>query len=652
MRAGEGWTARCPAHEDTRNSLSIGRGHDGRWLLKCHAGCALEAILHAAGLTKGDLFPTRQSRIAARYEYRDEENRLLYEVIRLDHPKDFRTRAADGAWTIKGLRRVLYRLPQLQGRPTVHIVEGEKDADRLWSLEVPATTNLGGAGKWRPEYLDMLRGAGCHEVVIFPDNDPPGRAHGMQIARSAVDAGLSVKLIPLPDLPEKGDVSNYLDRHSRADLAAIVREAPLFRPSQPVSTSPALTFTNIGEFLGESDSATDWLVEGLIARGSVNLLAAPPKVGKSTFVRALGYCVARGRPFLERHTMAGPVWFLIFQDKRSEVRHHLRRLGATPDLPIRLFIGPPSATLIAELHDLAVRDRPVLIVVDMLAHVLRGVSDFNDYGSITRAFDPLLLLSRTTGAALVLVHHGSAHAHREGLDAVLNSTAISGSVDNVFILRREGDVRTFASVQRIGADMPPIVLALNAETGQVSPAGSKRAYDDAEMGRRILEVLQAGPLTEPAIQEHLDGRKSDKVRVLRILLATDQVERSGSGRKGDAFRYQNAGSHGMANSAGGAKGREPAFREKSTTNPGLFDAPENAGSQVPVYRWEPEFSSTDSVLRTKNVRSTGSDSPILVPAGSENGDHAPTKPPLHPDKHCSEAGSHDSRADEPDEEEL
>lgn len=56
-RAGTGWTARCPAHDDRENSLSIGEGRDGRVLVKCFAGCDAAAIVAALGLKLRDLFP-------------------------------------------------------------------------------------------------------------------------------------------------------------------------------------------------------------------------------------------------------------------------------------------------------------------------------------------------------------------------------------------------------------------------------------------------------------------------------------------------------------------------------------------------------------------------------------------------------------------
>jgi RecA-family ATPase len=61
-----GWTARCPAHEDQRQSLSVSEGDDGRVLLKCHAGCEFADIVRALELAPRDLFPDSSSPAPAR----------------------------------------------------------------------------------------------------------------------------------------------------------------------------------------------------------------------------------------------------------------------------------------------------------------------------------------------------------------------------------------------------------------------------------------------------------------------------------------------------------------------------------------------------------------------------------------------------------
>src|SRR4051812_42542391 len=94
-RSGEGWSARCPAHDDHDPSLSVSEGRDGRALLRCAAGCEWKAVTAALGLVPAELFPLRdggngrpQRRIVAKYDYRDAAGELLYQAVRFE-PKDF-----------------------------------------------------------------------------------------------------------------------------------------------------------------------------------------------------------------------------------------------------------------------------------------------------------------------------------------------------------------------------------------------------------------------------------------------------------------------------------------------------------------------------------------------------------------------------------
>jgi hypothetical protein len=234
-KAGNGWSARCPAHEDRKASLSISEGTDGTALVKCHAGCDTSAIVAAIGLTLVDLFASRNGsgmRIVATYNYTDADGTLLFQVVRLD-PKGFRQRRPDanskGGWTwnLKGVRRVLYRLPDVCKAvavgQTIYVCEGEKDADQLARIGLTATTNPGGAGKWCEDYTEVLRGA---HVVILPDNDGPGQAHAAKVVHSLRGKAASVRTVNLPDLPPKGDVSDWLAAGgSRQQLENLVAAA-------------------------------------------------------------------------------------------------------------------------------------------------------------------------------------------------------------------------------------------------------------------------------------------------------------------------------------------------------------------------------------------------------------------------------------------
>lgn len=250
---GRSRNVRCPAHDDRRASLSVGCGDDDRTLLHCHAGCTLDAILTAAALTMTDLHERHNRngdapQIVATYDYTDEQGAPLYQVCRLA-PKDFRQRRPDGAgpdgaggwiWRLDDVRRVLFGLPLLRTQRVAYVAEGEKDVLALRKLGLVATTNAGGAGKWCDDYTRQLQAAGTESVAILPDNDTAGRQHAETVARSCHAAGLKVKIVTLPGLPVKGDVSDYLEKHSRDELIALVKETALYEPST-AAPAPATT---------------------------------------------------------------------------------------------------------------------------------------------------------------------------------------------------------------------------------------------------------------------------------------------------------------------------------------------------------------------------------------------------------------------------
>ena len=235
------WLAQCPAHDDNHHSLSVAEGDHVPFLVKCHAGCSFEKII---AVLSGQRPPVplsgksssrghRSRRFAGPvqwYDYRDEEGRLLYQHGRTAD-KEFPFRMPDARrWGLQpGVRRLLYRLPDLAAAATgttVFVVEGEKDADRLAGLGLMATCNDSGAGKW-PEGCDH-HFEGLH-VVILPDNDPAGEAHGEMVAARLAEVGASVRVVRLPDLPEKGDVSDWLDAgHRPEDLLLKCMLAPLW----------------------------------------------------------------------------------------------------------------------------------------------------------------------------------------------------------------------------------------------------------------------------------------------------------------------------------------------------------------------------------------------------------------------------------------
>lgn len=266
---GSGYTAYCLLHEvDGRGhtkSLTVAKGDRVPIVVHCHAGCEPKAILQALGIEA----PSRQTvNIPTVYSYRDADGHEIRQKLRYE-PKDFRIRHQDaGRWVYKAGSgpHVLYRLPEvmaaIQSRNTLFLVEGEKDVDRAVREKLTATTNIEGAAqpgqnpKWRREYTVQLSGATC--IVLLPDNDPAGRAHMAHIAQQLIGRVQEIVVVDLgqlyPDLPEKGDLSVWLNRgHTVEELLELVGKAsPLRQHHDP---TPAPTPTD--DIDVESDEITD-----------------------------------------------------------------------------------------------------------------------------------------------------------------------------------------------------------------------------------------------------------------------------------------------------------------------------------------------------------------------------------------------------------
>lgn len=269
-RTGDGWIARCPAHDDRSPSLSIGAGADGRVLLHCFAGCSADAVCGAIGLEPRDLFvpraasngthsrartgyPTAEAAVTALrakhgspagiWRYTNVDGREVGLAVRFDdsqapggkivlpvslHCNEWRMRAMPAP-------RPLYRLPELASAGVIVVCEGEKATDAAAALGFIATTSPGGclaAGKadWSP-----LAG---REVVLVPDNDAPGHEYidRVQTELARLSPPPSIRAVALPGVPESGDMVEFIEARSgdvevaRRDLQTLIDEAAQLAP--------------------------------------------------------------------------------------------------------------------------------------------------------------------------------------------------------------------------------------------------------------------------------------------------------------------------------------------------------------------------------------------------------------------------------------
>jgi 5S rRNA maturation endonuclease (ribonuclease M5) len=327
--------ARCPVHDDTQASLSITRATD-RVLLKCHAGCDIDDILTALGLTRGDLFDepkkaTTAPQVVAEYNYVDEQGKVLF-VVERRFPKSFRQKRKDesGKWIYKlgDIRRVLYRLPAVlnavENGETVYVVEGEKDVHTLETLGVIATCNPMGAGKWRPEYTLQLKGA---KVTVIADADEPGRRHATAVAHALREVRAEVTIVE----PKEGkDVSDHISAgHSLGDLQPIRPELHLINGGGDVDAAAqdaGIQFINWAALFSKPKTKPDWLAQPLLARGRVTTVYSPGKSGKSLLAIEIAAGLATGMPLLAGDSQGRDALDVLYIDQEMTEEDWLDRL--------------------------------------------------------------------------------------------------------------------------------------------------------------------------------------------------------------------------------------------------------------------------------------------------------------------------------------
>src|SRR5437899_3321067 len=325
---------------------------------------------------------------------------------------------------------------------------------------------------------------------------------------------------------------------------------PLLRPVERATGRCAMTatktlphtpvpkLTSLRSLLAEPDMLTNWLVHDRMPMGGLTLLVAKPKVGKSTAARDLALAVARGEDWLGHRCSPGVVWYLAFEGRREDIKHHFQQMGATGDEPIYVFIDQPPRDMLNRLATLAANQHPNLIIVDTLQRLIQA-KDMADYGEMTTRLTPLLTLAAQSNATVLLLHHAGKGKY-EDIDAALGSTAIAGSADNVFLLKRGKHYRTISSIQRVGPDLEETVIELHEHSGRVRLGGSRFEAEVAVATVEILKALQNSGsqqfLSKTDLLEPIEMRRQVKFRALKLLIQQGSIVQLGSGSRSDPHR--------------------------------------------------------------------------------------------------------------------
>jgi hypothetical protein len=391
------------SHEDRSPSFHLGQGVDGRALVYCHAGCTLDQIAAALQMDVRELFePSEEAGeriVVDHYDYVDEQGKLLFQVERM-MPKAFRQRrpkARGWEYSLGDTRRVLYRLPRVlaavKAGELITLVEGERDVHTLEAKGKVATTCPGGAGKWRAEYSEMLRGA---KVAIVSDVDPidpkTGKRPGQEHARAVYDALQGVAAAVKIFEPAIGkDVTDHVKGGlGLGALVDVTTSSPVPRAKMEVLTAKAIMA------LPDPDES-GYLLGPLIYRGHRIVIGGWTGHGKTTFTMHMVASAVHGREFLRpKWRGKGNLKALVVDVEQGTrtVKRVLREVGLDKSEAVQYLRVPDGlgldsdADAVAFMEKTFAQGRYDLVLCDPLYKCHRG--DPNDTRAATelmRRFD-------------------------------------------------------------------------------------------------------------------------------------------------------------------------------------------------------------------------------------------------------------------------
>ena len=531
-----GWSARCPAHHDRHPSLSIGVGREGRVLLKCHAGCQIEGIVEALGLTMADLFPSRTKgsahtirpsitlldlavdkmlpwQLLINSGVQDEPHggvRITYYLPDGTPAPRYRIRTAlaarEGSLWNRGEGEIvpygLERLAAARKAGQLVLVEGESD---VWTLAFHKIPALGIPGAemvktLKPDYLE-----GIPRLSVIQEPDAGGASFVTNVA-ALLHSWQWPGHAYVVTLPAAKDPNDLHKRDWKAFPTVFQQAIEQARPAWTPQAAPAREETpapspagliHLQALLARSFSVSSWVVRDLLPVGLI-LLAGKPKHGKSWLALSVALSIASGGQVLGGFaTEQGEVLYLALEDTERRLHERVKQLLAACLAPLT---QPDTATGIEfalawprleqgglEQLEAYIETHPRLraIIIDTWAVIAphpKG-STRPHYEGDYAALTPLKRLAEVYHLAILLVHHLRKSGAQDVTDEITGSTGMAGAVDAILILKRERGQEQ-GSLFITGRDIPQerfLPLHFEAASGlwRLDPT---REHDEEEQG--------------------------------------------------------------------------------------------------------------------------------------------------------------------------
>lgn len=379
----------------------------------------------------------------AKFYYRDLQGNVIASVVRYEpdgtresktfRPYHFRLVDGERRWGPGAPEvRPLYRLADIVTHDCVVLCEGEGCADALASLGIAATSAMQGAeapiGKTEWHYLSGK------QVVIWPDNDPPGRAYADRVAAHLTLLGCRVLMVQVPaGARPKWDAADAVAE--QVDCKALIEGAVPFTKAHA-----GMRLYTLEEL--ESLPDPEWIVDKLLTESGLSMLWAGSDAYKTFVAIDMGMSIATGLPWHGHIVRHGLVVYVAAEDAtgvRSRMIGWRETRGKDNNLSspkIRIFkdgfaLVEDAQKLVEAIVNLG--EMPVLVVLDTVARTF-GAGNENqtqDMNAYIRAAD---LIRGVTGAAVMVVHHTGRNEEKER-----GNLALRAACDTIIAVKRSGD---------------------------------------------------------------------------------------------------------------------------------------------------------------------------------------------------------------------
>ena len=473
---------------DQHPSVTVKNGRASCWSQKCFEGAdQFELVRIKESLSRfqdlgrrvceigGIQTEITPRKVVAEYDYQDSDGGLLYQVVRYE-PKAFAQRRPDGdggyVYNMHGVKRVLYRLPALLANPDADVVihEGEKAVDAAIAANFPGchTTTVGGADNAALTDLSALVG---RQVIICPDHDEAGERYGKDLGRLALEAGaLSVRLLRLPGLPEKGDVVEWLANGGTKDeFAGLLKQADIASPPEKSAESihnTGIPWTCSLDLLTREPPPTAWLIHGVLPREAVVLFSGREGTMKSWLALDWARSVADGEPWLDRQAEAGGVLYVDAEMPGHLFQQRLQAIGGSKNLSVWRWQDQSFPTMLDDSRLIEASRCFDLIIIDTLRRFMQDLKE-NTSDDMAKITDSLRQLTRC-GATVIAIHHALKDDEKSGYRG---STELGAGVDitlDVVKSNKDGEetLRFSASKTRFAEDPR---LTVGVQRGSARP---------------------------------------------------------------------------------------------------------------------------------------------------------------------------------------